>query len=286
MFVIAGATGHVGGVAASELLAGHHKVKVIVRDPAKGREWSQRGAELAVGKLDDTSFLAGALKGATGFFTLLPPDFTAPDVLAYQKKLSDAIAAAVKTSGVPLVVILSSLGADQPTGTGPIKGLHYLENAVRATGTKVVALRAAYFMENLAQAIGPAKQMGTYFNFMPSREAPMPSIATKDIGALVAKTLVSPPAKTEVVDVIGPTYTVSQLVDKLAAAVGRQLQIVDVPAAGHIDALAKAGVPRPFAEAFAEMYGAFATGRVAPKGDRVVQGTTKIDEILAKLAKA
>ena len=37
MFVIAGATGHVGGGAARELLAKGEKVKVLVRDQAKGK---------------------------------------------------------------------------------------------------------------------------------------------------------------------------------------------------------------------------------------------------------
>jgi uncharacterized protein YbjT (DUF2867 family) len=285
MFVIAGATGHVGGVAARELLAHKQKVKVIVRDPAKGREWSSLGAELASGKIDDAAFLTGALKGASGFFTLLPADFSATDVFASQKRLADTIAASVKQSGVPLVVLLSSLGADLATGTGPIKGLHYVENALRATGTKLVSIRAAYFQENLAQSVGPAKQMGMFFNFMPSRDAAMPTVATKDIGALVAKTLVSPPAKSENVDLIGPSYTVGQLVEKLGAAVGKQLQIVDIPPQGHVEALTKAGLPKPFAEEFAEMYSAFGTGKVTPKGDRVVHGTTKVDEVIAALVK-
>ncbi len=285
MFVIAGVTGKVGGAAATELLAHKQKVKVIVRDAAKGKEWSSRGAELAVGKLDDASFLAGALKGAKGFFTLLPPDFAWSDVDAGQKKLADGIAQAVKQSGVPLVVLLSSLGADLPSGTGPIKGLHYLENKLRETGTKVVAIRAAYFQENLGQSVGPAKQMGTFFNMMPSRDAQMPTIATKDIGSLVAKTLESPPAKSEVIDQIGPMYTVAQMADKLGKAVGKQLNIVDVPPAGQVQGMVQAGLPKPFAESFAEMYSAFATGKVQPKGDRVVKGTTEIDATIASLVK-
>jgi uncharacterized protein YbjT (DUF2867 family) len=285
MFVIAGVTGHVGKHAAHELLAQKQKVKVIVRDAAKAAEWSQRGAEVAVGRLEDTAFLAGALKGAAGFFTLLPPDYAATDVFATQKHNADAIAAAVKQSGVPVVVMLSSLGADLPTGTGPVKGLHYLENALRATGTKLVAIRAAYFQENLGQSVGPAKQMGMYFNFMPSRDAQMPSIATRDIGALVAKTLASPPSKSEVIDHIGPTYKVSELVDKLGKAVGKQLQIVDIPPQGHVEAMTKAGLPKPFAEAFAEMYSAFATGKVVPRGDRIVQGTTEVEAVIAELVK-
>jgi uncharacterized protein YbjT (DUF2867 family) len=285
MFVIAGATGHVGGAAARELLAQKQKIKLIVRDAAKGKEWSARGAELAVGALDDAQFVASALKGATGFFTLLPPDYTAPDVFASQKTIADAIAQAVKQSGVPLVVVLSSLGADLASGTGPIKGLHYFENALRATGTNVVAIRAAYFQENLATAVTPAKQMGMFFNFMPSKDAAMPTIATKDIGALVAKTLVSPPGKSEVLDQIGPSYTVAQLVDKLGQAVGKPLQVVDIPPAAHVEALTKAGVPKPFAEAFAEMYAAFGAGKVAPKGDRIVKASAEVDGIIAELVK-
>ena len=103
MFVIAGATGHVGGVAARDLLANKQKVKVIVRDATKGGEWSARGAEVAAGKIDDAGFLASALKGAAGFFTLLPADFAASDVLASQKRIADAIAAGVKQSAVAKV---------------------------------------------------------------------------------------------------------------------------------------------------------------------------------------
>src|SRR5262249_25624206 len=143
MYVIAGASGHVGSVAANQLLQQGKKVKVIVRDAQKGALWSQRGAEVAVGELQDTAFLTGGLKGATGFFTLLPPKYGAPDFFVFQKQSSDAIAGAVKASGVPHVVLLSSLGADLPAGTGPIKGLHYLENALRATGTRVTAIRAS-----------------------------------------------------------------------------------------------------------------------------------------------
>jgi uncharacterized protein YbjT (DUF2867 family) len=285
MFVIAGVTGHVGKYAALELLAQKQKVKVIVRDAAKGAEWSQRGAEIAVGKLEDTAFLAGTLKGATGFFTLLPPDYMATDVFGGQQKSGNAIAAAVKQSGVPVVVMLSSLGADLATGTGPVRGLHHLENALRSTGAKVVAIRAAFFMENLGQSVQPAKQMGMYFNFMPSKDAPVPSIATKDIGALVAKTLVSPPARSEVVDLIGPTYKVSELAEKLGKAIGKQLQIVDVPPQGHVEAMTKAGLPKPFAESYAEMYNAFGTGKIAPKGDRIAQGSTKVEDVIAELVK-
>src|SRR4029079_10619791 len=137
---------------------------------------------VAVGSLEDAAFLAGALKGAQGFFTLLPPNYASKDFYAEQRSTADAIAQGVKQAGVPHVVILSSIGADLDAGNGPIKGLHYLENKIRETGAKLTALRAAYFQENIGQSVSPARDQGIFPNFVPSRDFPMPMIATRDIG--------------------------------------------------------------------------------------------------------
>ena len=63
------------------------------------------------------------------------------------------------------------------------------------------------------------------------------------------------------------------------------LPIVDIPAAGHVAALQQAGVPPDVAAAFAEMYAGFSAGLIAPKGDRAIQVTTPIDEILPSLVR-
>lgn len=283
MFVVAGVTGHVGSVVAEKLLAGGHKVKVIVRDGAKGAAWSKKGAEVAVGGLDDQAFLTGALRGATGFFTLLPPNYQSTDFVATQRRTADSIAGAVKASGVPHVVMLSSIGADLAAGNGPIKGLHYLENALRAAGVNLTAIRAGSFQENVANVLEPAKKMGIFPNFAPSADYPMPQIATRDIGALAAESLVSPPAKSEIVDLHGPAYSNRQVAEKLGAALGKKLNIVDIPPAGHVAALLQAGMSQSLAELFAEMYAGFATGQIVPKGDRMAQGKTTLDEVIKTL---
>jgi uncharacterized protein YbjT (DUF2867 family) len=280
MFVIAGVTGHVGSVVAEKLLAKGQKIKVIVRDSGKGAAWSKKGAEVAVGALDDPAFVAGALRGATGFFTLLPPDYRATDFFGSQKKMADAIAGAVKTSGVAHVVMLSSVGADQPSGTGPIKGLHYLENALRATGTKLTAIRAGSFQENVGMSLAPARAKGIFPSMSPSADYPVPMIATKDIGALAADSLLAPPAKSEIVDLLGPAYSNREVAEKLGAALGKTLTVVDVPQAGWVEAFKQGGFPESIAEVFAEMYGAFASGKITPKGDRLVQGKTTLDEVV------
>jgi uncharacterized protein YbjT (DUF2867 family) len=283
VFVIAGVTGHVGSVAAEKLIAEKQKIKVIVRDATKSAQWSQKGAEVAVGALDDPQFLAGALRGSSGFFTLLPPNYQSDDFYATQRRTADSIARAVKESAVPHVVILSSVGADLADGTGPIKGLHYLEGVLRATGTNLSTIRAGSFQENVALSLGPAKTQGIYPNFTPSADYAFPMIATKDIGALVARTLMFPPAKSEVVDLLGPAYSTRQVAEKLGEALGKTLRVVDIPPAGWVQALTQSGMPHSLAEIFAEMYAGFASGAIRPTGDRIVQGSTTIDEVIKSI---
>ena len=95
MYVIAGATGNVGSVAASELLRNNRPVRVIVRDSMKGETFERQGAEVAVGTLDDVEFLTGALKGADGAFLLVPPNFTTDDFPTFQQNLADGIGTAL-----------------------------------------------------------------------------------------------------------------------------------------------------------------------------------------------
>jgi uncharacterized protein YbjT (DUF2867 family) len=282
-FVVAGVSGHVGAVVARDLLAAGEAVTVIVRDAKKGAEWSSRGAKAAVGSLDDAEFVAATVKGVDGFFTLIPPHYATGDIYAAQRKSADALAAGVKKGGVPLVVLLSSVGADRADKNGPIKGLHYAENKLRETGVKLVALRAGSFQENVAGAVAAAKQAGIYPNFLPSADIPAPQVATQDVGHAAAQLLRSPLARSEVVDLVGPAYSSRQLADKIGKLLGKTLTIVDIPPAGHVDALKQAGVPADVAAAFAEMYAGFVAGLLVPKGDRTITVTTPIDEILPAL---
>jgi uncharacterized protein YbjT (DUF2867 family) len=283
MFVIAGATGHVGSVAADRLLTAGAPVKVIVRDAGKGARWSARGVEVAVGDLGDPAFVAGALQGAGGFFALIPPDWGAADVFAGQRRIADAVAAGVLASGIPHVVMLSSVGADLPAGTGPIKGLHYFEERVRETGTTLTALRASYFQENAGSALVPARSAAIFPNFGDRDDVAFPMVATRDIGEEVARCLLNPPGASEVVDLVGPSFSARDVASALGAAMGLRLQVVNIPEPQWVPTLLQAGLSQSGAESLAEMYEAAGKGLLQPRGDRQVHATTTIEETMRAL---
>lgn len=124
MYVVFGVTGNTGKVVADTLLAQKKPVRVVVRDAAKGEPWKARGAEVAVATVTDAKAIENALRGAAGAYILLPPNYASNTVLEDKKKEVAAFAAAIPASGVKHVVLLSSIGAHQPDGTGPIRSVH------------------------------------------------------------------------------------------------------------------------------------------------------------------
>ena len=278
-FVIAGVTGRVGSVVASEILSRGHQVRGISRDAARAERWCANGGEAAVGSLADAAFLSDALRGAQGFFVLLPEDPFAADFHGSRRAMAEAITIAIRKSRVPHVVVLSAIAACVADGNGPAKDLHYLEGLVQASAPKTTIVRACWFQENVGSIIAAARQ-GIFPSLMASADVPFPTIATRDVGHMVASLLLSPPPSSEVIDLVGPAYSPRDLATALGSALRTTVTVVEVPASAHVDALMHAGLPQSFAEDVAELYACFNAGRAQPHGDRMLAGSTPLAEVL------
>src|SRR5262249_38696150 len=149
MYAIIGATGHTGSVAANALLAKGEKVQAIGRDASKISQMLKADVEAFAADANDAQALAKAFTGATAAYVMIPPQVTAPDFLEAGAKISDAITEAAKASGIPHMVLLSSIGAQQDAKTGPIVGLHRFEKKLSAiSGLNALFLRPPRFMPN------------------------------------------------------------------------------------------------------------------------------------------
>lgn len=195
MYVITGATGHTGNIAARTLLSRGLKVRVLGRSADRLASLASAGAEPFVADISDARRLAEAFRGAQAVYAMLPPNITSNNVRGYQEQVSDAISSAISNAHVQFVVLLSSIGADKPANTGPVVGLHNFEEKLnRIDGLTTVYLRAGYFMENTLAQAGAIKMVGKSAG--PLRpDLKLPMIATEDIGTTVAEILLNPKLK-------------------------------------------------------------------------------------------
>jgi len=189
IYTVLGATGHIGQVITEELLKKGHTVMALGRDPKKLAHLKEKGAHTMTPAFDNPGSLTEAFKGADGVFTMIPPSYGAEDFAAYQNETGLAIVDALRDAGVKHHVFLSSLGAEKPSGTGPIVGLHKQEKRLEEIkGLNNLFLRPAYFMENIFWSIPVIKGMGVNGGAI-RPDLPIPMVATHDIGVKAAELL-------------------------------------------------------------------------------------------------
>jgi uncharacterized protein YbjT (DUF2867 family) len=281
MFVVVGATGNTGSVVAETLLKEKRPVRVVVRSADKGAQWRAKGADVVVATLDDVPSLVTAFKGAKGVYLLVPPNYGAEAWLADQKKRMDQAVEAVKKSGISHVVYLSSIGAQLPVGTGPIRAVHYGEGKLEGAVKHLTILRPPSFMENWAPVIAAAKAQGVLPTFL-APTARIPTMSTRDIGRIGAEQLIAGGQGRKLLELAGPKeYSPDQAAAALGAILGKPVTAQLLPLSAVVPTYQSFGFSDEAAKLFEEMYTGFLKGTIAyERTASVVRGTVTLEEAL------
>jgi uncharacterized protein YbjT (DUF2867 family) len=269
MFVVLGATGNTGKVVASTLLAQGKAVRVVMhREAGAGQAWREGGADVALADLEDRAALGRAFAGSEGAYVLVPPALHSSQVRVDNDRRAKNIAAAIAAAGVGHVVLLSSMGAQHPDGTGPVLYLHDAEATIGGSLTAagrtraVTFLRAAYFMENWALALLGVAQ-GLLPTFLHADRA-VPMVATRDIGRAAARLLVEGGSGARIIELSGPReYSPNDVAAALGRVVGKAIVAQQHPEEATAAALPAAGMNAEWSRLFQELTHGINTGRVA-----------------------
>jgi uncharacterized protein YbjT (DUF2867 family) len=273
MYVILGATGNTGSIAADVLLSKGKKVRVVGRDLGRLQRFVDKGAEAFTADISNVAALTKALSGARAAYLLLPPAKSPED----QERDSDGIAKAAKESGLRYAVHLSSYGAQLAKGAGPVSGLHSSEQKLNAIdGLNVLHVRAAYFMENNLAAIGMIHKMGLFGNAL-APDTKFPMVATRDVGNYVAQRLLDLDfSGKQTREVLGERdLTMTETTAVIARRIGKpDLRYQQFPYDQVQQALMQLGVPPKGAAMYIEMYKAINAGALVPLEPRSRENTT------------
>lgn len=291
LYVVTGATGHVGSVVARLLLEQRKRVRAIARNRDRLRPLVDAGAESAPGSLEDAAFVRKTFEGATAAFAMIPPNFQVKGFRAYQNRIAEALASAAESAGLTHVVTMSSVGADLSEGTGPIIGLRDMEERFnRVRNVSVLHLRPTYFMENHLTAIPMIKSMGVMGGALKA-DLGFPMIASRDIGMVAARRLAALDfSGKQVLELLGPRdVSMSEVARVFGATIGKpDLRYVEVSYADAQRGLVQAGVPEEIAALYMEMARGFNEGRIRPTQPRSPQTNTPttLEEFASTFAQA
>jgi uncharacterized protein YbjT (DUF2867 family) len=267
--VITTPTGNVGGRVAAALLEAGETVTLVVRNREKVAHLAAKGATVVEGSHSDPELMKAATKGARALYLASPPNMQTDNIVAFYKTFGTAAVEAVKANGIKQVVHLSSVGAEQESGTGPIAGLHENEKMLNQTVENVVHLRPAYFMENTMMQIPTILSAGQMFTMMPGDKG-FPMIATQDIAARASSLLASRSvAGQQIVELMGPSDTsYNQIADTLSKLLGKPVSHQTVPGEALVANLEQMGASTHIAQIYLEMSNALINGLIHFNGKR------------------
>ena len=277
MYVVTGATGNTGSVVANRLLGAGKKVRGICRNAERMQWLAEKGGEVFVADLADTKTLEVAFGGAEGVYVMIPPNPSTSNFRAYQDGLIESIATALERARVTHAVTLSSIGADKKEGTGPVVGLHRMEERInRIAGLVVFHLRAGYFMENTLAQVAPIKKQGVAVGPL-SPELKVVMIAARDIGVAAAEALVKLDFQSrQTRELLGPReITMSECATIIGKAIGQpDLKYVQPPEDQIRAAMQEMGMSADLVGLILEMAEALNSGYMKPLEARSARNTT------------
>jgi uncharacterized protein YbjT (DUF2867 family) len=283
MFAVTGITGQVGGVVARLLLAAGQEVRAVVRDAAKGEVWAEQGCEVALADVNDQKALEHAFEGTEGVFVLLPPTFDPTPGFPEARKTIATLRAALAAAKPSRVVVLSTIGA-QAAQPNLLNQLQILEQELGTLPMPVAFLRAAWFIENAAWDVEPARDSGIVPSFLQPLDKPVPMVATADIGRVAAELLRESWTGRRIVELEGPQrISPDMIAEGFARLLGRDVSMSVVPRDTWEDLFRSQGMKNPtprmqMIDGFNEEWICFEGA-----GNEVRKGRVPLDTVLQSL---
>jgi uncharacterized protein YbjT (DUF2867 family) len=287
---LAGSLGNIGLPLTKKLVAAGHDVKVISSAAHNQAAIEALGAKAAIGSVSDATFLTEAFTGADAVYVMTPPNMGGVNIIANTTAAGEAFSTAIQKSGVGRVVMLSSIGADVPAGTGPIAGLHNIEKIYeKLENVNITFLRAGYFFNNLFNDIPLIKGAGITGGNYPS-DVKIPLVHPEDIASAIAEELVKESVGKNIRYIVSDVRTPADLASVLGSAVGKpELPWVEFTDEQALQGMTQAGLPEEMAGLYQEMGVALREGKLQSDFDAQgspVTGQIKLEDFAKIFAQA
>jgi len=261
MYLITGATGHIGLPLAQLLHKDGHHVRALVRSVSRA-DLLPKGIDIALGNLDDAASVAAALRGVESVFLL--------HVGAGTTQTQNMVNAA-RTTGVKRIVLLSSVGARlrPPPMMGKMLGAR--EDLLRASGLDVTYLRPQSLMSNaLLWSDGIRKNNQVVDATDPGVAVP---VDPEDVARVAARVLTEEGHVGHGYILNGPDgLTAREQVKILSDVLGRSIEFVGVTPEQAAKKAVERGTPVQLAEAMQnhnEMFRARLVGQLSDDVENV-----------------
>lgn len=286
--IVTGSLGNIGKKLTEELVSAKHEVIVVSSNSERQNEIEALGAKAAIGSVSDAEFLTETFSGADAVFAMTPPNLGGQNVVANTTEAGKAFAQAFKNANVKRVVMLSSIGADLPNGTGPIEGLHHIENIYNdLDGINITFLRAGYFFTNYYNDVPMIKNAGIMGSNLPA-ETKIPLVHPHDIAIAAAEELQKNSEGKNIRYIVSDFRRAGEIAKIVGEKIGKpELPWVEFSDEEALQGMTQAGIPNEIAQLYVDMGAGLRSGKIQAdfvKNGAEVTGKIKLENFAKELA--
>ena len=277
MYVIMGASGHVGSAVVETLRERGEAVTIVAHNLDHAAPFKGKDVEIVEADVNDVPSLHAALRRGTRAFLLNPPADTKTDTDAVELATVANILAALDGLDLEKVVAESTAAAQPGERIGDSNTLWELEEGLRNQSIPAAINRAAYYMSNWDMQLEGIRQTGKLQTMYPA-DFELPMVAPRDLGVIAADRLTSGLDDVGVRFVEGPQrYSSADVAKAYSEALGMPVEVVVTPRDQWLAAYHKLGFSQPAAESYSRMT-ALALDKGFDLGDNPIRGTTTLED--------
>jgi uncharacterized protein YbjT (DUF2867 family) len=244
--LVLGGTGKTGRRVVRRMADRGHRVRIGSRNAGIPFDWN------------DAATWQPALDGVDAVYVSYQPDLAVPGA----PEAIGAFAELAVRTGARRLVLLSGRGEPEAEAC---------EKALAARGGEWTVLRASFFAQNFSEGdfLGPLLDGELA---LPVGDVEEPFVDADDIAEVAATVLAEGGHTGRTYDLTGPRLlTFAQAANEIAAATGREIGYVTVPAEAYAAELAAHGVPTDVTDLLTYLFTEVLDGRNARLGDGVRQ---------------
>lgn len=283
-YIVAAATGRIGGGVARSLLQAGHEVLALGRNAEGLKALADLGATTFRGDVEDAAFLEHAFRGVDAAFLVVAGDRTSRDFRRNYSVAGENYANALRKNGVNFAVFISCIGAHDEKHRGLVLVHADVEKALNEVpDLNIVHLRSAPFYENLFYWLPMMQARGTFATPI-HPDAKLDMTQTSDVAATASNLLLKLEFRGKRdVEVRGhEVLTMRQIADKVSKQLGRPVPVEQAPREAVIEGLTAHGLSYDFAFLMSDAWDTFSRYGLlrAPDAQASTHGTTPVETFL------
>lgn len=278
MYIILGATGHIGSVLIKQLVKDGAAVTGVTSNSAHIPQIEAAGAKAAVADVRNTEQLISIFKTGKRLYLLNPSAPIDTDTHKSEEESIDSIVKAIGEVSFEKIVAESTYGAQPGEMLGDLDVLYNMEQKVKAIHGSTTIIRGAYYFSNWDHMKDAAKEEGLIYSLYPE-DFVLPMVAPADIAHLAAKLLQAPTQDNPLVYIEGPRrYSPADVARAFGNILGKPVKVSVVEESNWMDYLMKAGFSEPAALSMANMTSVTLHNKQQPEDSH--KGSTTLEAYL------